>query len=64
MATARMNQPKAASVYNVDSVTTLVAQVAALSKKIDAMGTQPIQQVVVIYELCAGNHPSNQCAIS
>lgn len=59
-----LNQPKIAEIYEVDVVTGLVAQVAALTKKINAMGMQPIHQMTIVCKLCAGNHASSQCAIT
>lgn len=59
-----MNQPKAAGKFEIDVVTTLAAQVTTLMKKIDALGMQPTHQVAMVCELCADNHPSNQCVIS
>lgn len=50
----RMNQPKVVGIYELDVVTALAAQVETLTKKIDAL----------VCEICAGNHPSGQCAIS
>lgn len=59
-----MNQPKAIVSYELDVVTVLAAQVATLTKKIDALGAQPTQNVTIVCELCVGNHPSQRCAIS
>jgi hypothetical protein len=66
--TARINQPRVAGIIEVDAVTALSAQmssqIAALTKKIDALGVQNSSNIETVCELCAGNHSSNQCAIS
>lgn len=61
---ARMNQPRVVEIYELDVVTALAAQVAILTKKIDTLGAQPIQNVSIVCELCAENHLSSQYAIS
>lgn len=61
---ARMNQLKVVGINGLDVFFTLAAQIATLMKTIDALEAQPIQSVLVIYELCSGNHPSHQCAFS
>ena len=63
----RLTQRKVAGMYEVDAMTALAAQVSALTKKIDSLAVQPVkavQSTSVICDICAGNHASEQCAIS
>jgi hypothetical protein len=66
--TARLNQQKAAGIYEVDQFTAFSAQVAsqlsALSKKIDTLGIQNIAKKETVCEICAGTHSSDQCPIN
>ncbi|XP_017249852.1 uncharacterized protein LOC108220559 [Daucus carota subsp. sativus] len=62
--TQRLQQGKVAGVLDLDASTAIAAQLKALTMKVDSLASQGVQQPVVICELCAGTHPTDQCAIS
>lgn len=62
--TARMSQLKVAGVLEVDAITQLSAQMAAMAKKIDTLAESKVKTVAFVCEICAGSHSMDQCAIS
>ncbi|KAK1402848.1 hypothetical protein POM88_002453 [Heracleum sosnowskyi] len=62
--TQRLSQGKVAGILEVDTATTIAAQLKALTMKIDSLTNYGVQQVESVCELCAGAHDMTQCAIS
>lgn len=60
----RSDPPKTPGNLELNAVTTLTAQVSALTKKIESWGPQSVPQVAMVCKLCAGSHSTDQCAIS
>lgn len=56
----RSSHRKVAGVYEIDALTTLTAQVAALTKAMQSANVQP----VFTCELCGGGHSADQCQIN
>ena len=63
---AKMNQPRAASIHEIDAVSALTAQFASLAKMMDTFtkDMQLVQNATVVCELCARNHPINKSPIN
>ncbi|XP_074341093.1 uncharacterized protein LOC141678634 [Apium graveolens] len=62
--TQRFPQGKVAGVLEVDTATTITAQLKALSMKIDSLANYGVKKITSVCELCAGPHAIEQCAIS
>jgi len=62
--TIRMPQPKVMGMLEVDAITALSAQMAAMTKKIDSLAENKVKPVAYVCEICAGSHQTDQCAIS
>lgn len=62
--TERSMDKNVTRIHEVDAITTLTAQVAALSKKFDSMGINANQSLFVTCELCGGDHSSERYYIA
>lgn len=62
--TSRMPQQKVAGLSAVDQSTSIAAELEALSLKVDALAKRRGQAVMMVCELCAGAHATEQCVIS
>ncbi|KAL8134915.1 hypothetical protein AgCh_009793 [Apium graveolens] len=62
--TQRLPQGKVAGVLQVDTTTTITAQLKELSIKIDSLANYGVNQITSVCELCARSHATEQCAIS
>ena len=49
---------------DVDATSAIIAQLKALTVKVDSLANMGIQQQPSVCELCAGTHSTDQCAIS
>jgi len=57
------DRKKVAGIHEVDTVTSLAAQVASLSKKLDVMASAKVVAITT-YHGCGGGHASRDCPIS
>ncbi|XP_074342000.1 uncharacterized protein LOC141679397 [Apium graveolens] len=60
----RLPQGKEAGILEVDTTTAIMAQLKTLTMKVDSLAKYGVHQIASVYELCAGAHAMNQCAIS
>ncbi|XP_017981014.1 PREDICTED: uncharacterized protein LOC108663036 [Theobroma cacao] len=58
----RSGSRKAVGAYEIDAISNLATQVAALSKKFDTLGVHAIQNPFVVCEMCGDGHSSDQCS--
>ncbi|KAL8115255.1 hypothetical protein AgCh_021914 [Apium graveolens] len=62
--TQKLPQSKVVGVLEVDTATAITAQLKELSMNIDSLANYGVKQITSVYELCAGSHTTEQCAIS
>ena len=55
---------KVARILDVDATTTIVAQLQALTMKVDSLANLGVHQPPTVCEICAGTHATDQFAIS
>ncbi|XP_024022668.1 uncharacterized protein LOC112091966 [Morus notabilis] len=60
----RSMRKKVAGIHEVDAITALTVQVAALSKKFDTLGGNASHNTYMTCENCGSNHATNQCSIN
>ena len=54
---------KVAGILEVDASIAIVAQLQALSMKVDSLATYGVNQIAMVCELCAGSHATDQCSL-
>ncbi|KAL5578498.1 hypothetical protein UlMin_020197 [Ulmus minor] len=59
----RVTAKRPAAVHKIDSVNALLAQVAALSRKMDSLSSKLESKPTVECDLCGGNHASIECQV-
>lgn len=59
--TEQMTSKKVASMYELDVITSLSAQVAAIAKRLNIMGVNSINSPSLSCDLCGDPHSSDQC---